>query len=343
MVSMPDSKLVNFSLVWKKAVNPPASKPPTNAQKIATKGCPPEKIIFDLDSTYSETYGNQYGSAYNPHYGAEGYHPLLMFDGVSGDLIKANLRAGNIYTSRKAVSFVDPVFKKYNKKFKDIPFYLRADSGFALPKLYEISEEHTVFYTIRLKANARLYELAEPLTEKLNQKCQDNPYEQQDVYGEFNYKANSWNKKRRVIVKIEKAKGQLPGCYTYTFIVTNIEDWRPRKLVKFYCQRGTMENFIKEGKNGFAFGKMSSTDFYANANKLQQMLLAYNLNNWMRRLCFPEHNKSDRIGTIRTKLIKIAARIVKTGRYIYFKLASSCPNKKLFIKVLNNIHKLEFA
>jgi hypothetical protein len=302
---------------------------------------PPDKFIFDLDSTNCETYGDQYGSAYNYHYGADGYHPLLMFDGATGDLIKAGLRAGNVYTSRKAVRFVGPVFKKYSKRFREIPLYLRADSGFAKPGIYETSEEYSIFYAIRLKANAKLYDLAKFFVEKSAQKTQDKLYKKQVIYGQFNYKAGSWNKKRKVIVKIEKPKGQL--TYNYTFIVTNIKDWSAREIVSFYCQRGTMENFIKEGKNGFAFGKMSSTEYWANANKLQQMTLAYNLNNWIRRLCFPKHNQSDRIGTIRTKLIKIAAKIVKTGRYIYYQLASSCPNKKLFFKVLDNIQNLEFT
>ena len=302
---------------------------------------PPEEIIFDLDSTNCETYGDQYGSAYNYHYGANGYHPLLMFDGITGDLIKAKLRAGNVYTSRKAVRFVGPVFKKYSKRFKEIPLYLRGDSGFAKPGIYKIAEEHDILYTIRLKANARLYDLAQSLEEKLIQKTQDNLYEKQVIYGQLNYKAVSWNKERKVIVKIEKPIGEL--TYNYTFIVTNIKSWSVSEIVHFYCQRGSMENFIKEGKNGFAFGKMSSSNYWTNANKLQQMLLAYNLNNWMRRLCFPESNKSDRIRTIRTKLIKIAGKIVKTGRYIYYKLASGCPNKKLFFRVLSNIQNLEFA
>ena len=302
---------------------------------------PPEEIIFDLDSTNCETYGDQYGSAYNYHYGANGYHPLLMFDGATGDLIKAKLRAGNVYTSRKAVRFVGPVFKKYSKRFKEIPLYLRGDSGFAKPGIYKIAEEHDILYTIRLKANAKLYDLAQPLEEKLIQKTQDNLYEKQVVYGQLNYKAVSWNKERKVIVKVEKPIGEL--TYNYSFIVANIKSWSTSEIVNFYCQRGTMENFIKDGKNGFAFAKMSSSKYWANANKLQQMLLAYNLNNWMRRLCFPESNKSDRIRTIRTKLIKIAGKIVKTGRYIYYKLASSCPNKKLFFRVLSNIQNLEFA
>ncbi|MFW6026865.1 MAG: IS1380 family transposase, partial [Candidatus Woesearchaeota archaeon] len=242
---------------------------------------------------------------------------------------------------RKAVRFIGPVFKKYNKKFRKIPLYLRADSGFAKPGIYRISEEHNIFYTIRLKANAKLYKLAKPFEEKLVQKVQGKLHKKQVVYGQFNYKAGSWNKERKVIVKIEKPKGQL--TYNYTFIVTNIQNWSANQIVKFYCQRGTMENFIKEGKNGFAFGKMSSSEYWSNANKLQQMVLAYNLNNWMRRLCFPQNNKSDRINTIRTKIIKIAGIIVKAGRYIYYKLASSCPNKKLFFSILSNIQRLVFV
>jgi hypothetical protein len=300
---------------------------------------PPEKIIFDLDSTNCETYGKQYGSDYNYHYKANGYHPLLMFDGVTGDFIKAELRAGNVYTSRRAVRFIGPVFKEYRKKFKEIQLHLRADSGFATPGIYRIAEEHNISYTIRLKANAKLYDLAEPFLKKLNRNSEIS--EKQVIYGEFNYQAGSWDKKRKVIVKIEKPADQL--VYNHTFIVTNIKDRFAREIIKFYCQRGTMENFIKEGKNGFAFGKMSSSKYQANSNKLQQMMLAYNLNNWLRRLCFPEHNRSDRIETIRTKLIKIAARIVKTGRYIYYKLAEGCPNKELFFKVLDNIQCLEFG
>ena len=234
-----------------------------------------------------------------------------------------------------------PVFKKYSKKLSKIPLYLRADSGFAKPGLYQIAEEHNIDYTIRLKANNKLYELAEPITEKMIPLCKENMYKKQVVYGKFKYQAQSWDKKRRVIVKIEKPEGQL--VYNYSFIVTSIKNRTTQSIIDFYCKRGTMENFIKEAKNGFALSKMSSTDYYTNANKLQQMVLAYNLNNWMRRLCFPESHQSDRIKAIRNRLIKIAGRFIKTGRYLYYKLASSCPYKKLFYDIFHNIGKLKVA
>ncbi|ESU33443.1 hypothetical protein G3A_06345, partial [Bacillus sp. 17376] len=63
-------------------------------------------VIFDLDSTHSDTYGNQESAAYNAHYGTVGFHPLVAFDGVTGDFIKASLRPGNVYTSNGVVDFI---------------------------------------------------------------------------------------------------------------------------------------------------------------------------------------------------------------------------------------------
>jgi hypothetical protein len=116
----------------------------------------PEFVIFDIDSTEIETYGNQFGSSYNFHYGSTGFHPLLLFDDITGDLIKAELRSGNVYTSRNVVSFTGPVLTKYKKYYPNTYTVIRGDSGFAKPQLYELAEEHEVPYVIRLKANAKL-------------------------------------------------------------------------------------------------------------------------------------------------------------------------------------------
>ncbi|MFD2615905.1 transposase, partial [Terrilactibacillus laevilacticus] len=76
---------------------------------------PSDHFVFDLDSANFTTYGHQYGNKYNAHYHTNGYHPLVLFDGLTGDCIKAVLRAGNVYTSRNVVGFVGPVIKDYKK------------------------------------------------------------------------------------------------------------------------------------------------------------------------------------------------------------------------------------
>lgn len=300
----------------------------------------PSEVVFDIDSTNFETYGNQYGSAYNFHYSSTGYHPLLMFDGLTGDLIKAELRAGNVYTSRQVVRFIGPTLKRYAEQYPSISRFVRGDSGFANPELYILIEENDAFYAIRLKANATLYKEASNITERMDRICKNNIYDYKVIYGEFMYKASSWDKERRVVVKVEKPEGEM--CYNYTFVVTNMKS-TPKRVIMFYCNRGTMENFIKEGKNGFSFDSMSSSEFIANTNKLQIAMLAYNFNNWFRRLVLCKSMISNRIETIRMKLVKIAARVVKGARYLNFKLCSSCAYKEAFWNTLSNIDKLSIS
>jgi hypothetical protein len=102
-----------------------------------------------------------------------------------------------------------------------------------------------------------------------------------------------------------------------------VNAFSPVDIVCAYEKRGTMENYIKEAKNGFYLDRMGSHDFRNNEVRMMLSLLAYNLTNWLRTLCFPEEKKTMRIQTIRTKIIKVASKLVKSGRSLYFKLASS--------------------
>ena len=158
------------------------------------------------------------------------------------------------------------------------------------------------------------------------------------AYGEFEYQANSWEYPRRVVCKVEKPTDQL--IHMFTFIVTNM-DASPEELICFYCKRGRMENFIKESKNGFDFASVSSSSKVVNANRLQVHALAYNIFNWFKRLVLSAKMKKQQIDTIRLKLLKIAAKVLHSARYITFKLCSSCPYKDEFYETLENIRKLQ--
>ena len=129
------------------------------------------------------------------------------------------------------------------------------------------------------------------------------------------------------------------GEYMYTFIVTNMES-SPEYLIKFYCKRGLMENFIKESKTGFDFASVSSHTRVVNANRLQMHTLAYNIFNWFRRPSLSANMRKQRIDTVRLKLLKIDVKVIRTASYITFKLCSSCLYKDLFYNTLSNISKL---
>ena len=298
----------------------------------------PEFMLFDIDSTLLDTYGKQEGEGFNYHYHAHGYHPLLCYDGLTGDLLKAELRDGTMYCGRESDRFMKSLLEEFTCDFPDVLLYLRGDSGFASPDLYEVLEEKDCRYAIRLKENAKLRELAEEKNQALYRATRFNQTDYAVEYGEFLYQAGSWSHPRRVVFKIEKPYGQM--IHLYTFIVTTME-MKPYQVIRFYCGRGKMENFIKEGKRGFDFTAVSSSSKVVNANRLLIHGLAYNLFNWFRRLALAANMRNQRIDTIRLKLLKIAAKVVRTARYKYFKLCSSCPYKKEFFETLENIHRLQ--
>lgn len=166
-----------------------------------------------------------------------------------------------------------------------------------------------------------------------------NNSEHQVIYSEFTYQAQTWNKSRRVLLKVEKKEGELfPAC---TYIVTN-SLLLPEEGIEFYYKRATSENFIKEGKLGFKWGRLSLRNIANNACRFQVGILAYNLNNLARRLTFPDVAKSFQIDTIRAKIIKIGSKIIKTGRNIIFKCCSSFPYKDIFFKILIRIQRLAY-
>ena len=297
----------------------------------------PEHILFDLDSTLLATYGTQEGEAFNYHYQAHGYHPLLCFDGLTGDLLKVELRPGTQYCSKGAAAFMLPLLEEYQRDYPKTALFARGDSGFATDELYSLFETNGTSYVIRLKENPVLRRLAEALDSELYDLTQEDAVSYAVVYGEFLYKASSWDYPRRVVCKVEKPYGQM--LHMHTFVVTNM-DSSPEDLIRFYCKRGQMENFIKECKSGFDMSYVSSSSMIVNANRVQIHALAYNLFNWFRRLALPEPMRKDRIDTVRLKLLKLAARIVSSARYVYFKLCSHCPYQTQFYETLSNIGKL---
>lgn len=299
-------------------------------QRRVYKSKPEKHFIFDVDSSGFTAHGEQEGAVYNVHYGQNGFHPLFCFDGLTGDCLKAELRPGNVYTSRDVNSLMKPLFYRYEALAPDAFILVRGDSGFSVPELYDLIEAQKKRYIIRLKSNARLQALAQAIAnEKLDGTIL---IKRQEYVAEVAYQAKSWNRERRVVIKMEKPAGEL--LFNFTFIVTNLE-LDPKDVIRMYCNRGR-----KEAKNGFACQKMSSTNFKANEVKLQICMLAYNFNNWFRRLCFPENMQPSRMETIRTQVVKIAAKLVRSGRYWTWKLCSSCVYKRAFIQIFENIGRI---
>ncbi|SHJ93616.1 Transposase DDE domain group 1 [Dethiosulfatibacter aminovorans DSM 17477] len=306
------------------------------------KGNHPKKtkqIVLDLDSTLFPTFGKQEGSEFNYHYSSKGYHPLMLFNGINGDLMKVELRKGSVYTSNNIKEFLEPIIEWLEVKYPKTHLLVRADSGFATPDLYNLCLEHGVPFVIKLKSNKKLKRFSEELENRF-WKTLGNDYTKHHVmYDDFYYQASSWSKPLRVICRLERAAGELVP--RKTFIVTTLETF-PANVVKAYNKRGNMENFIKEAKIDFSMESASHSSFMANVVKTMIKSLAYSVINIMKRLVFRGEHKKSRMLSLRSLFIKVACRVVTSARRTTFKLCSSYPLQEHFQRAMTRIEGLSF-
>src|SRR5271155_556354 len=259
---------------------------------------PQTTIVLDMDSSVSETHGAQEGSAYNGHFGCTCYHPLFVFNQF-GDLERCSLRPGNAHSAADWRDVLGPVVARYRDRLKRR--YFRGDAAYANPDIYEFLEAEGYKYAIRLPANAVLQERIGWL---LKRPMGRPPHEVRRCYASFTYRAGSWSKARRVVAKVEWHPGELYP--RVGFIVTNMA--RPAApVVAFYNQRGTAEQWIKEGKNAVTWTRLSCHRFAANAVRLQLHALAYNLANFLRTLALPEAARHWSMTTLRAGCGQLSA------------------------------------
>jgi hypothetical protein len=291
----------------------------------------PRTVILDMDSSESPTYGEQEGSAYNGHFASTCYHPLFVFNQF-GDVERCALRPGNVHSADGWHTLLEPVIARYRGIVKHL--YFRGDAAFANPEVYEFLEAEGASYTIRLPANPVLqdkigYLLKRPIGRP--------SHEVRRYYASFRYQAQSWNKPRHVVAKVEWYPDELYP--RIGFIVTNLAR-SAEGIVAFYNRRGTCEQYIKEGKNAIKWTRLSCRTFAANAVRLQLHVLAYNLGNFMRTLAMPKTVERWSLTSLREKLIKIGAKVVSHGRYVTFQLAEVAVPRQLFAEILSLITRL---
>jgi hypothetical protein len=292
---------------------------------------PPRGIVLDMDSSVSPTYGDQEMSVWNGHFACTCYHPLFLFNQF-GDLERCQLRPGNVHSADGWQAVLDPVVARYRGKVLRLHF--RADAAFANPDVYEYLEAEGIKYAIRISTNqvlqARIgYLLTRPVGRP--------PTHVRRFHANFTHQAGSWTKPRRVVAKVEWHPGELVP--RVGFIVTNLS--RPaERVVAFYNQRGTAEQWIKEGKGAIKWTRLSCRTFVANAVRLQLHALAYNLGNFLRTLATPEPIKDWSLTSLSEKLIKIGARLVSHGRYVAFQMAEVAVTRRLFAEILRLIAEL---
>ena len=288
-------------------------------------------LTLDMDSSVSETYGEQEGTAYNGHFACTCYHPLFCFNQF-GDVEGTLLREGNVHSAKDWRAVLERIVARYQGR--NLRRYFRADAAFAQPELYEYLEAEGFEYAIRLPANDALYRDIEHILTRPVGRPSNTPVV---WYAGFLYQAKSWTQARRVVAKVEWHSGEL--FPRIGFIVTNLK--RPAKaVVRFYNQRGTAEQWIKEGKNAVKWTRLSCHDFADNQVRLQLFVLAYNLGNFLRQAVLPRSVRHWTLTTLREKLIKIGAKVVRHSKKVVFQMAEVAVPRELFRSILQAITRL---
>jgi len=290
-----------------------------------------ERVTVDVDSSESPVHGAQERSAYNGHFESVCYHPLFVFS-PEGDCLAAKLRPGNVHSADEWDEVLLPVIDRYRARGQTV--VVRADAAFALPALYEALERRGVRYAIRLPANDILERRIEDLLIRPRGRPSHAPLVR---YRSFEYQAASWDRPRRVIAKIEHHLGEL--FPRVGFIVTTLTGTN-RAVVRFYNQRGTAEQWIKEGKAATHWTRLSCHRFRANEVRLLLGVIAYNLGNLLRRLVLPLTIQSWSLTSLQQRLFKTGGRLIRHARYFVLQLAEGHLTGSLFRQILGRIGRL---
>jgi Transposase DDE domain group 1 len=296
---------------------------------------PPRRIVLDLDATDDPIHGHQSGRFFHGYYKNYCYLPLYIFCGEH--LLCARLRPSNIDASAGSVKELERIVEQIRKRWPTVQIVVRADSGFCRETIMAWCEANKVDFVLGLAKNKRLVEEIE--SELAQVKCQyDDTQRSARVFKDFDYQTlKSWSRSRRVIGKAEHlAKGANPR-----FVVTSLsaEAFDAQSLYeKEYCARGEMENRIKEQQLYLFADRTSAATMRANELRLWSSSIAYTLLNALRRLGLQDTSMAKaRCDTIRLKLLKIGAQVRVTFRKVWVSMSESCPYRRIFRQVFDNL------
>jgi hypothetical protein len=289
-------------------------------------------IVLDMDSSVSPTHGDQEGAAWNGHFDCTCYHPNFLFNQF-GMLERCALRHGNVHSADGWRDVLDPVIARYAER--NIMRFFRADAAYAMPA------------TLCAAGRGGLF-LRHPAA------CQQRPAREDRSSADPPRGAALKDQGEALLRGLPVSGGVLgqaaPGdrqdrmasgraVPRVGFIVTNLP-MEPDWVVRFYNQRGTAEQHIKEGKYAFRWTRLSCKRFRDNEVRLQLHALAYNLATFLRCIELPEAMADWSLTSLQLKLIKIGARVVRHARAITFQLAEVAVTGPMVRAILDAIRRL---
>ena len=287
-------------------------------------------ITIELDPTDDPTHGGQQLSFFNGHYDTWCYLPMAGFvkfnDEAEQHLFTYMLRPGNAPAMQGALGILKRLLERLVDAFPKARLLVRLDGGFACPEILEYLEAAGVDYVIAMAGNAVLERMAEKLMKKARRLSQESA-QTEHVYGECRYAAKSWGKKRRrIVIKAEVVRlDEREPKDNQRFVITNLPDAPMRVYEDIYCQRGDVENRIKELHHGLEIDRTSCTRFWANQLRGLMTAAAFVLMQELRGRAAQTSCARAQVSTLRERLIKLGAWVEESVRRIVLHFPSTFP------------------
>jgi len=297
------------------------------------------RITIDLDPTDDPTHGAQQLALFNSHYDTWCYLPLLGFltfnDEPEQYLFTAVLRSGKAAAWMGARGILRRLLKKLRRAFPGVRIRVRLDGGFAEPELLDfLDAQPDLEYVVAMAKNAVLKRLARPAL-RLARRLSKQTRKTEHVYGECLYQTKkTWSHPRRVIYKAEvvRQEGKDPKDNP-RFVITNLKQSPQWIYERVYCARGDGENRIKELHQGMEIGRTSCTRFWANQFRGLMTAAAYVLMQELRLRAAGTKCARAQVWTLRERLLKLGAHVVRSVRRVVLHLAHSFPFLDTFRQV----------
>jgi Transposase DDE domain group 1 len=294
------------------------------------------RITIDMDPTDDPTHGQQQFTFFNKHYDSYCYLPMVCFltfnDEAEQYLVAAVLRPGNAPGSAGAIGILRRLIERVSNAFPKARIRVRLDGGFASPKVLDfLDREPKVEYLVNMAANAVLKRKAEAAMKRAR-RASELSGQTEHVYGECRYATRkTWPWKRRIIYKAEvvRAANKEPKDNP-RFVVTNLKQNPQWIYEKTYCQRGEVENRIKELHEGMQIDRTSCSSFLANTFRVLLTAAAYVLMQEMRLHLAPTRHARAQVSTLREHFLKIGAQVIVTVRRIVLHMPQAFPYRDSF-------------
>lgn len=286
------------------------------------------RITIDLDPTDDPTHGQQEFTFFNGHYDTWCYLPVVATVTFNEEAeqfaVAAVLRPGNAPAHRGARGLLRRLLRQLRTAFPDAGLRVRLDGGFASAKLFAFLEREQVEYVVAMASNVRLEKRARRLMGKARVRSRASGHTEH-LYGATWYAARKWKRRRRVIIKAEVVRhpGRAPKNNP-RFVVTNLAD-DPETVYHLYCQRGDVENRLKELHHGLELDRTSCSRFLANQFRVLLTLAAYILFQELRRRAVGTACAEAQVTTLRERLLKLAVWVERSARRIVLHLPRTFP------------------